>query len=379
MGYRAIVAGGGTGGHLYPALNLAAALERRSMGSLEVLLVGAERGIESRVLPDKGVDHRLLPLQPIYRSRPWRNWRTLVSAFAVARDIKTLFASFAPNLVVGTGGYVAGPVVAWAAARNLPTAIQEQNSYPGVTTRWLAPYVDQIHLGYAEAMRYLLPGRTTEVRAHGVPIGWPEQRPEPQAVRRQFALRAGRLVLAAGGSQGSASLNAALLAGLEAASRGDLPGLPPETQLLWSTGPAHHDAVSRRLDELKVGPEVTALSYIDGMEKVLSLATLAVSRAGAVTLAEYCAWGVPSVLVPLPHATAQHQLHNARALAAAGAALVVEEGELGESPELLWRELIGLLSSEARLERMGAAARRRGNPDAADRIADDLWRLLEDR
>ncbi len=379
MGYRAIVAGGGTGGHLYPALNLAAALERRCLGSVEVLLVGAERGIESHLLPDKGVAYRLLPLQPIYRSRPWRNWRTAVSAFAVVRDIKALFASFAPDLVVGTGGYVAGPIVAWAAARRLPTAIQEQNSYPGVTTRWLAPYVDQLHLGYAEAMRYLHPGRTTEVRAHGVPIRWPERRPDPESVRRQFALRAGPLVLAAGGSQGSASLNAALLAGLEAVNRGELPALTPQAQLLWSTGPAHHAAVSRRLGELKVGAEVKVVPYIEGMEKVLSLATLALSRAGAVTLAEYCAWGIPAVLVPLPHATAQHQLHNAQALAAEGAALVVEESELERSPQLLWRKLLDLLSSESRLKRMGAAARERGNPHAANRIADDLWRLMEDR
>ena len=177
MAYRAIIAGGGTGGHLYPALNLAEALRRSARNEIEILLVGAQRGIEARVLPERGVPHRLLPLEPIRRSRPWQNWRLLRSAIVASREIRRLLDSFAPDLVVGTGGYAAGPVVGWALARGLPTAIQEQNSYPGLTTRWLAPYVDQLHLGYEEAMKNLWPGPDTLVRVHGNPIRWPDKRP----------------------------------------------------------------------------------------------------------------------------------------------------------------------------------------------------------
>lgn len=379
MGYRAIIAGGGTGGHLYPALNLAEALQRLAGERIEILLVGAQRGVEARVLPEKGVAHRLLPLEPIHRRRPWRNWRLLPSAIKSVRELHRLFGTFTPHLVVGTGGYAAGPVVAWAVVRGLPTAIQEQNSYPGLTTRWLASHVDQLHLGYVEAMKHLSPGPDTIVRVHGNPIHWPYQRPHPDSVRAQFGLGPGPVVLVVGGSQGARPINQALLAALEAVNRGDLPPLPDGAQLLWSTGPAHHTAVSDRLAVLGAQVPVRALPYIQEMEKALEVGALAVSRAGALALAELCAWGVPSVLIPLPHAAADHQRWNARSLQAQGAAVVLEEVEVTQSPGRLWRTVVGLLKEPGRLEQMRRSAESRGYPHAADAIAADLWRLMEDR
>ncbi|UCC47886.1 MAG: UDP-N-acetylglucosamine--N-acetylmuramyl-(pentapeptide) pyrophosphoryl-undecaprenol N-acetylglucosamine transferase [Gemmatimonadota bacterium] len=379
MGYRAIIAGGGTGGHLYPALNLAEALERLAREEIEILLVGAQRGVEARILPERGVAHCLLPLEPIYRRRPWRNWRLLPSAIRSVRELHRLFGTFAPHLVVGTGGYAAGPVVAWAVLRGLPTAIQEQNSYPGLTTRWLAPYVDQLHLGYVEAMKHLWPGPDTIVRALGNPIRWPDQRPHPDSVRAQFGLGPGPAVLVVGGSQGARPINEMLIAALEAVNRGDLPPLPEDAQLLWSTGPAHHAAVSDRLAVLGVQVPVRAVPYIHEMERALEVAALAVSRAGALALAELCAWGVPSVLIPLPHAAADHQRWNARSLQAQGAAVVLEEFEVTRSPGLLWHTVVDLLNEPGRLERMRRGAESCGNPHAADAIATDLWRLMEDR
>lgn len=379
MVYRAIIAGGGTGGHLYPALNLAEALRRSARDEIEILLVGAQRGVEARVLSDRGVPHRLLPLEPIRRSRPWQNWRLLRSAFLASREIRRLLDSFAPDLVVGTGGYAAGPVVLWALVRGLPTALQEQNSYPGLTTRWLAPYVDQLHLGYEEAMKNLWPGRDTLIRVHGNPISWPDQRPLAESVRAEYGLAPGRVVLVVGGSQGAAPINEALLAAIEAVNDGELPGLPPDAQLLWSTGPLHHAALAARLAMLGSRVPVRTLPYIAEMEKVLSLATLAVSRAGALTLAEFCAWGVPAVLVPLPHAAADHQRHNAAAMEEAGAAIVVDELEVKRDPAALWYTVVDLLNWPKRLASMRQAAEGRGNPRAADDIAADLWRLMEDR
>ncbi len=379
MVYRAIFAGGGTGGHVYPALNLADALRRRAGDEIEILLVGAKRGVESRVLPEMGVPHRLLPLEPIRRSRPWRNWRLLPAALLASREIQRLFATFPPHLVVGTGGYAAGPVVGWAVAKGLPTAIQEQNSYPGLTTRWLAPYVDQLHLGYEGAMKNLWPGPDTLVRVHGNPIRWPEQRPHPDSVRREFGLAPGRVVLVVGGSQGAAPLNAALIEALRAVDSDELPPLPPDAQLLWSTGPSHHTEIANCLAKLGSRVAVRTVPYIAEMEKALALTTLAISRAGALTLAEFCAWGVPAVLVPLPHAAAGHQLQNAIAMEEGGAAIVLEEREVRGAPANLWNAIVELLNWPQRLEEMRQAAEGRGNPRAADEIASDLWRLMEDR
>jgi UDP-N-acetylglucosamine--N-acetylmuramyl-(pentapeptide) pyrophosphoryl-undecaprenol N-acetylglucosamine transferase len=380
VGHRAIIAGGGTGGHLYPALNLAEALERRARGeTIDVLLVGAQRGVEASVLAEREIPHRLLPLEPIHRSRPWRNWRLVPAAFASSRAILRLFKEFEPDLVVGTGGYAAGPVVGWAVLRGLPTAIQEQNSYPGLTTRWLAPYVDQIHLGYVEAMRMLWPGPNTDVRVHGNPIRWPEERPHPEIVRQEFGLGPGRVVLVVGGSQGAAPLNDALIAVLNEVKNGRLPPLPSDAQLLWATGPSHFKEIRRRLESLRGRVAVRTVPYISEMERALSVASLAVSRAGALALSELCAWGVPSILVPLPHAAADHQRMNARSLAADGAAVVIEERDMLTEPGALWRTIVHLLQGPTLLDEMGAASLARGRPRAADAIANDLWRLMEDR
>ncbi len=379
MGYRAIIAGGGTGGHLYPALNLAGALRRTARDEIEIRLVGARRGVEARVLPTTDIAHHLLPLEPIYRSRPWRNWRLVRSAASAARELHRLFHAFAPDLVVGTGGYAAGPVVGWAIAKRTATAIQEQNSYPGLTTRWLAPYVDQLHLGYEDAMRNLWPGPDTEVRIHGNPISWPDPLPDPDEARRDLGLAPGRIVLIVGGSQGSLPLNEALIASIKAVHAGDLPPLPPDVQLLWSTGPAHYADVSQRIGRLGDRIAVRTVPYLTEMEKALAVATLAVSRAGALALSELCAWGVPSVLVPLPHAAAGHQLRNAQALQAAGAAVVLEEAHITNQPARLWRKVVELMGEPWELDEMGRASLARGNPKAADEIAADLWKLLEGR
>jgi UDP-N-acetylglucosamine--N-acetylmuramyl-(pentapeptide) pyrophosphoryl-undecaprenol N-acetylglucosamine transferase len=198
-------------------------------------------------------------------------------------------------------------------------------------------------------------------------------------VRAELGLGPGRIVLVVGGSQGSAPLNSALLAALSRVRQGDLAPLPADAQLLWSTGPAHYDDVSLQLERLGGQLPVRALPYVGEMEKALSVATLAVSRAGAIALAELCAWGVPAILVPLPHAAADHQRVNARSLAADGAAVLVEEADIRGNPEILWERITHLLAEPRLLSEMGAASRARGNPLAAADIATDIWQLMEDR
>jgi len=243
----------------------------------------------------------------------------------------------------------------------------------------LAPYVDQLHLGYEDAMKNLWPGPDTEVRIHGNPISWPDPLPDPDETRRDLGLVPGRTVLVVGGSQGSLALNEALIAAIESVHAGDLPPLPPDVQILWSTGPAHHADVSQRIGRLGDRVAVRTVPYVSEMEKALAVTTLAVSRAGALALSELCAWGIPSVLVPLPHAAAGHQLRNAQSLEAAGAAIVLEEAHMANEPAKLWRTIVELMGEPWELEEMGRASLARGNPNAADEIAADLWRLVEGR
>lgn len=370
---RVIFAGGGTGGHLYPALALADALKRLDPRT-EVLFLGAKRGVEARVLPARGVPHRLLPFEPIRRAQPWQNWRLVPALLSSFAGIRSAFREFRPHLVVGTGGYASGPVVAWAALHGVPAAVQEQNSYPGLTTRWLASRVRQLHLAFPEARRYLKPGSRTEVYEYGNPIRPPEHTLSREEARARFGLGGGVVGLVVGGSQGARAVNQALLAELAAVAAGEIAARPEGFELLWATGPAHHAPIAARLAELGVESWVRAVPYIDDMPAALASADFALSRAGAMALAELCAWGIPSILVPLPTAAANHQEHNARALADAGAAHLLPEAEL--SPGHLWSELTALARDAALRAALAARALERGRPHAADDIAAALYSLL---
>ena len=370
---RILFAGGGTGGHLYPALALGEAFRRRNAAN-QIFYVGARRGVEARVLPERGVPHELLPLEPIRRERPWQNWRLLPALWGSGAGLSRIFRDFRPDLVVGTGGYASGPAVAWALLNGVPAAVQEQNSFPGLVTRWVAGRVRQIHLAFPEARRYLRPGATTEVFEHGNPIQPPDPAIDRDAARANFGLGGGPVALVVGGSQGARRVNAALLDDLEAVHKGQLPQRADGLELLWATGPAHFEEVQTRLAPLGL-PWVRPIPYIERMSDALAAADLAVSRAGAMALAELCAWGIPSILVPFPHAAANHQYHNAQALDAAGAGVMIEEDALGGGR--LWTELVQLAASAESRARIAANARTRGRPDAADQIVADLYKLLE--
>lgn len=372
---RVLLAGGGTGGHLYPALSIGAALQAERPGT-ELHFVGALRGVEARVLPQEGVPHTLLPLEPLRRSRPWENWRLVPSVLRSAAGLRRLFSKFRPDLFVGTGGYASGPAGLMAQLFRVPVAVQEQNSFPGLTTRWLARRARQVFLGFPEARAHLAPGDATEIFEFGNPIRPPDPALERGASRRSLGLDpAGVVALVVGGSQGAKAVNDTLLAALERVASGALPAPPADVQLLWATGPAHEAPIAERLRPLALG-WVHPRGYIDDMPAALAASDVAVSRAGAIMTAELQAWGIPALLVPLPTAAADHQTHNARALAEAGAAIMVPQSEL--SPERLWDELRGLLAAGERRSAMAAAARERGRPDAARRIARKLLELAEE-
>lgn len=372
---RILFAGGGTGGHLYPALALADAVTALRP-DVEVHFVGAQRGVEARVLPQRHVPHTLLPLQPIQRDRVWRNWKLIPSMTATFAGLARLFTKVRPSLVVGTGGYASGPACMWAVMTAVPVALQEQNSHPGFTTRVLSRWARQVHLGFPEAAGQLKPGRHTQVFALGNPIQPPDAAIDATHAREAFGLRPdARVLLVVGGSQGSLAMNRALLGAIERVTRGELPAAPPELQVLWATGPNHFNGISESLAQLGDPEWVKALSYIEAMPQALAAADVALSRAGAMGTAELLAWGIPMLLVPLPTAAADHQTFNARALESAGAAITLLERDL--SPERLWHDLLSLAGDRARREQMGEAAQQRSHPHAAREIAEHLIQLVD--
>lgn len=366
-GPTVVFSGGGTGGHLYPALALADALRAERPG-LRVVFLGALRGIESRVLPERGEEHLLLPVRGVARGGslrvnlgvPWALLRSLGRTVGWFRNLD-------PELVVVTGGYAGAPAGLVAALLGIPLALQEQNAVPGLTTRLLARWARMIHVAYPEVAARLPAGAQAKVRVSGNPVRPPAPRGRDSA-RAALALEpAVPVVLVVGGSQGSAALNRAVL-DMVCAVVGD-----PGFQLLWSTGPRHEADIRRALGD-RHPAWVHVTGFIDDIPAALEAADVAVSRAGAMATSEFLAWGLPSILVPLPTSAADHQARNARALEEAGCA--VDLPEAGLTGGTLLERVRDLMDHPARRESMRQAALERGRPDAARDIAGSLLDIL---
>lgn len=357
---RVIMAGGGTGGHLFPGIAVVEELRRRRP-DVEVTFVGTERGIEARVLPERGERLELIEVRPLKgRTAPelMRSMLMLPGAFTRA---SALISELRPDVVIGVGGYAAGPMLLAAAARGIPTAILEQNAHVGLTNRLLAPIAGRAYVAFEEAAAQL-----GERKARLV--GNPVRRSFVDAARKAlidpdgFEARASQ-VFVLGGSQGAKALNEtvpAALARLDLGERG--------VKVLHQTGAAMRDEVERRYADLGVEAEV--VSFVDDMAKAYSSASLVIARAGATTLAEVCAIGRPSILVPYPYAADDHQARNAEALEKGGAAVSIRESHL--TPGILAAEARRLLDDRDARVKMAEAARRHGRPDAAAAIVDDL-------
>lgn len=367
-----VFSGGGTGGHLYPALALAESLTS-FRSDVRLFFVGARRGLEARILPERGVEHVLLPVEGFRRGALAGNLKVLAALVRSLVETARAFTRLRPQLVVVTGGYAGGPAGLVAGLMGIPLVLQEQNAYPGITTRVLSRWSRQVHVAFPEALEHLPRGARARARVSGNPIRTP-QADDPAQARAHFGLdpRA-RAVLVTGGSQGAEAINRAVLEAVEEVveARAEL---PPGLQLLWVTGPRHIQAVRESLAGLGNPSWVHPLGFTDEMPRALHAATLAVSRAGAMTTSEFLAWGVPAVLIPLPTAAADHQRHNAESLQAAGAALHLPEDRL--TGAVLWGVILDLLSGSGRLEGMRQAALERGRPAARDDIARELCRLL---
>jgi UDP-N-acetylglucosamine--N-acetylmuramyl-(pentapeptide) pyrophosphoryl-undecaprenol N-acetylglucosamine transferase len=357
---RVIVAGGGTGGHLFPGIAVVEELRRRN-SKLSVLFVGTERGIESRVLPARGERVELIDVKPLMGKKPMEVAR---SAFALPRaavQAMSILRRERADLVLGLGGYAAGPMLLTAAARGTPTALLEQNVHVGLTNRMLSRSVGRAYLTFEQTAGLFGASRARV-------LGNPVRRAFVDAARIAASDPVGRdargrCVLVLGGSQGAESLNRHVPEALGAAglAHGNI-------EVVHQSGAAMRDAVERRYAELGIRARV--VPFIDDMARAYVDAALVIARAGATTLAELCSIGRAAILVPYPFAAQDHQMKNALALEQGGAARVVADDTLGGAR--LADSVRELLGDVATRRSLAEAARRLGRPDAAAAIVDDL-------
>lgn len=360
---RILFACGGTGGHVYPAIAIADAVRER-IPDAAIAFAGTKDRMEWEAVPKAGY-----PIHPITVSGFQRrlSLRTLSFPFKLllgALQSWRLVRGFDADVVVGTGGYVSGPVVLMGHLHGRRTLIQEQNAFPGVTNRLLGRVVDRIHVAFPEAKEHF---PSEKCVLTGNPTRAVLRQAERAAARSHFDLPEDAHVLFVfGGSLGSEALNDAVERFHEELLQDE------KTFVIWQTGSRYFDAIKRRLTP---HPRLRPMKYVDRMDLAYAASDLVLSRAGAITCSELMVTGTPAVLVPSPHVVADHQTRNAESLSSCGAARLLPEPELSERLVSVVRELFD--DEAGRLE-MGEAALERARADAADQIADDILRLAAD-
>lgn len=362
---KIVIAAGGTGGHLYPAVALAQEFLRQDP-TTTVQFIGTTRGIEGKVLSHEGFELQTITALPVMGRGLSQALAGLASLPAgVCQSIKILKAR-RTELVIGIGGYTSPPALFAAWLLRLPRVILEPNAYPGMANRVLGPLADRIFLAFAAAASHF---PRAKVRVVGTPIrrAFFEEGGARRLTSPASGLDGRKTLLIFGGSQGAQAINRAVVDALPR-----LRALQPSVSIIHQTGEADHERIEAAYDAAGVRAEVAP--FLFDMPAVLRAADLVVARAGAVTVAELTACGRPSILIPLPHAIHQHQLRNAEVLKKAGAAVLLSQADL--TGDRLAETIEGVLRDENRLRDMGARSGALGRTDAAARIVQECRALV---
>ena len=364
MGIKVLFTGGGTAGHINPALAAAGYLKQREPDA-QILYVGNKGGMEERLVANAGYEIRTVTISGFQRKLTpknlARNAQTVVRMFTASAEAKKILREFAPDVCVGTGGYVNGPVIREAAKLGIPCVIHESNAYPGVTTKMLAKSVRTVMLAVPDARKYF--DDSVNCTVTGNPVRGEVLAAEREASRKALGLDERPLILSFGGSLGASALNRAAAYMLAESGK--------EKRFQHIHGYGQHD--EKFLEELQElgfrqeeNPQIRLLEYIDNMPQCLSAADLVIGRAGAMTLSEIEAKSKASILIPSPNVAENHQFHNAMALVRRGAAEIIEEKDL--SGESLWKKVTKIVSDPQRLRSLGENAGKMEILDANERI-----------
>ena len=365
-----LFAGGGTAGHINPALAVAGYIKEKHPDA-KISYIGTADKLEARLVPEKGYEFRTIEVAGFQRKPTPKNLIKNVSAvkkmFTSSIKSAKILKELNPDVVVGTGGYVSGPVLREAAKLGFKTAIHEQNAFPGVTTKMLSKNVDRVMLAMPEARKHLK--LTKELTITGNPVRTELMKISREEARRRLGLDERPLILSFGGSLGARPINEAVEELIAWHNGGK------EYYHIHATGKVGFDAFNSHLKEkgIELSDEVKVREYIDDMDVCMAAAELVICRAGAITLSELCVCGKPSILIPSPYVAENHQYHNAMTLKTAGAAELIEEKEL--SGESLIRVVSGLIGNKSKLEKMRECAQKIAISDANERIYNVIMQL----
>ncbi|MBM6857523.1 undecaprenyldiphospho-muramoylpentapeptide beta-N-acetylglucosaminyltransferase [Caecibacteroides pullorum] len=374
---RIIISGGGTGGHIFPAVSIANAI-RELCPEAEILFVGAEGRMEMQRVPDAGYRIIGLPVAGFDRQHLWRNFSVILKLLRSQWKARKIIKEFRPQVAVGVGGYASGPTLKTAGMMGIPTLIQEQNSYAGVTNKLLAQKADRICVAY-EGMEKFFPSEKILLTGNPVRQSLLDNQITRETAASAFGFNPNlKTVLVLGGSLGARTINQTLAAGLA------LMKAHPEVQFIWQTGKIYIDQVKAAITAFtgeavrnaRVGsiPNLYVTDFIKNMNNAYTLADLVISRAGAGSISEFCLLGKPVILVPSPNVAEDHQTKNALALVNKDAALYVKDAE---AQEKLLDTALETVADDELLKQLSINIAKLALPDSARIIAEEVLKLIK--
>ena len=365
--YRIIISGGGTGGHIFPALSIADAIKAKQPDA-KILFVGADNRMEMQRVPDAGYEIVGLPIAGFDRKNLLKNIKVLWKIFKSQRMARKVIKKFAPQVAVGVGGYASGPTLKMAASMGIPTLIQEQNSYAGVTNKILAKGARLICVAY-EGMERFFPKERILLTGNPVRKNLLEMRANRKEAMKAMQLDENKkCVLIVGGSLGARSINEGIMANIEKIRKNS------DIQFIWQTGKLYFEEMKRRAAEAGKPENLIITDFVSNMGNALSAANLVVSRAGAGSISEFALLGKAVILVPSPNVSEDHQTKNAMALVDKDAAIYVADANVNEE---LIDKAVETVNDTMKIALLEANIQKMGKPNAASEIADEVLKLAD--
>lgn len=361
---KVIMTGGGTGGHIYPAVAIADKIKSEHP-EVEILFVGTNRGMEKDIVPACGYKLKTITVSGFNRKKILENVKTLADLAKGLKEARQIIKEFKPDLVVGTGGYVCGPIVMCAYLKGIKIAIHEQNAFPGVTNKILSRFADRIFISFNDSKRFFKSSKN--IVFSGNPLRKSFLVSDPKLIKAKLGIDNDEFViLCFGGSLGAEKINETMIKAIEV-----LNGLK-DIKLYFITGKAHYQGIIDRFKKsgISLSKRIEILEYTNNMAEYINAADLVICRAGALTIAEITACGKPSVLIPSPNVTDNHQFFNAKVVADEGGAILLEEKDL--SDESLLHAIVNVKNDPDILKEMGKKSRKIGQVDAAEIIYQNI-------
>lgn len=362
---KVLIAGGGTGGHINPGIAIAKQI-LKDYPSADIRFAGTDRGLETKLVPREGFKLELITVRGFKRKLSIDTFRSVRDLFRGLAQARKLIKGFKPDIVIGTGGYVCGPVLFSASRMKIPTLIHEQNAFPGVTNRILARFVNKVAISFEESRQYF--SNPAKLVCTGNPVRAEVLNTKKDGAKAKVGVKPDKpLVVITGGSLGAPRINETIVEILKKYYKGD------EFSLIFSTGNRQFDDIKENLKGLKL-PLAQVTPYIYDAASVYAAADIMICRSGAITCSELTAIGLPAIMIPSPNVTANHQEHNARSLEKNGAAIVILEKDL--NAETLYNQIVELFKDKVILEKMSVSAKKIGITDAAEKLGSMAKELI---